>query len=71
MVILHEIEITVKWRPQYMSGGTYNSELQIFKLFRAIPFTLRGFVRNLLKRSRKRNIFVSISDLGFELGPYV
>ena len=46
----------------YINGGTYSLKLipndRVFeKLFIAILFTLRVFVRNLLKGNRRRNTF--------------
>ena len=50
-----------------------DSERQIVeKLFITFLFTLRVFARNLLRGSRRRNIFLYLdlmSDLGFELRP--
>ena len=60
----------------YMSGMSYSLKstpndrcLRIF--FMAALSVLRVLARNLLRRNRRRNIFVSISDLEFELGPYI
>ena len=49
-----------------------DSERQILeKLFMAILFILRVFASHLLRRRRRRYIFVLMSDLWFELGRYV
>ena len=60
-----------------MTEGTYSlkstpNDRFLENLFMAIGFTLRVFDRNLLRDSRRRNIFLlQISDLGFELWPHV
>ena len=49
-----------------------DSERQIFeKPFMAILFTLIGFVWNLLRGCRQRNIFILMSDLWFETKHYI
>ena len=60
----------------YMSGGTYSlkstpNDRFLRSFYMTILFTLRVFAWNLLRESCRRNIFILMSDLGFELGPYV
>ena len=57
-----------EWRnPQFKVDRTTDF---LTNFFMTGLFTLRVFAKNLVRGSRRRNIFI-FSDLGFEVGPYV
>ena len=59
-----------KWRGTYSSKSTPIDRF-LRSFFMLILFNLRVFARNLLRWNRRRNIFILMSELGFELGPCI